>query len=86
MPAAVEAKLRIARDDDAGGDKAPVVARSVLQHREHAPDIESVGVDVFLRRRFLHHHRRLGVAHRARDELAQAAELDAESRLAIGLA
>ena len=73
-------------DHDAGGDEAAGVGGGVLQRRQHAGEIDVLGVHVLLRRRPLHQHRRLRLAERAADELAHAAEVDAEGGFDIGLA
>ena len=82
----VDAGLGIAHDDDAGGDVAAGIGRGVVQRRQHAAEVDVLGVDVLLHRRALDQHRRLRSAERAADELADAAEVDAEGRLAVGLA
>ena len=74
------------RDHDAGGDVAAGVGGGVLQRRQHAPEVDVLGVHVLLRRRPLHQHRRLRIAERAADEFAHAAEVDAEGGLDVGLA
>ena len=82
----VDAGVGIAGDDDAGGDVAAGVGGGVLQRRQHAAEVDVLGVDLLLRRRALDQHRRLRIAERAADELAHAAEVDAEGRFDIGLA
>ena len=82
----VDAGVGIAGDDDAGGDVAAGVGGGVLQRRQHAAEVDVLGVHLLLRRRPLDQHRRLRLAERAADELAHAAEIDAEGRLDVGLA
>ena len=82
----VDAGVGIARDDDAGGDVAAGVVGGVLQRRQHLAEIDVAGVHLLLRRRALDQHRRLRIAERAADELAHAAEVDAEGGFDIGLA
>ena len=61
----VGAGVGIAHDHDAGGDEAPGIVRRVVERRQHAGEVDVLGVDVLLRRRPLHQHRRLA-ARRAR--------------------
>ena len=82
----VDAGVGIAGDDDAGGDVAAGVGGGVLQRRQHPPEVDVLGVHLLLRRRPLDQHRRLRIAERAADELAHAAEVDAEGGLDVGLA
>ena len=82
----VDAGVGIARDHDAGGDVAAGVGGGVMQRRQHAAEIDVLGVHLLLRRRALDQHRRLGIAERAADEFAHAAEVDAEGGFDIGLA
>ena len=82
----VGAGVGVAHDHDAGGDEAAGVGGGVVQRRQHAGEVDVLGVDVLLRRRLLHQHRRLRRAERAADELADAVEVDAEGGLAIVLA
>ena len=82
----VDAGLGITGDHDAGGDVAAGVGGGVMQRRQHPAEVDVLGVDVLLRRRPLDQHRRLRIAQRAADELANAAEIDAERGLDVGLA
>ena len=82
----VGAAIGVAHDHDPGGDEAAGIRRGVMERGQHADQIDVAGVDVLLRRRLLHQHRRLRRAERPPDELADAVEVDAEGGLAIALA
>ena len=82
----VGAGVGIAHDHDPGGDEAPGIGGGMVERRQHAGEVDVLGVDVLLRRRLLHQHRRLRRAERAADEIADAVEVDAEGGLAIVLA
>ena len=82
----VGAGVGVAHDHDPGGDEASGIRRRVVERGQQAEEIDVAGMDVLLRRRLLHHHRRQGLAERTADELADAVEVDAESRFAIPLA
>ena len=56
----VGAGVGIAHDHDAGGDEAPGIVRGVVKRRQHAGEIDVLGMDMLLRGRPLHHNRRLG--------------------------
>ena len=82
----VGAGVGIAHDHDAGGDEASGVGGGVVERRQHAGEIDVLGVDVLLRGRPLDQHRRLRRPERAADEFADAVEVDAERGLAVRLA
>jgi hypothetical protein len=82
----VDAGVGIARDHDAGGDVTPGIGGGVGQRRQHTGEVDAGGVHLFLHRRPLDQDRWLGIAQRAADELAHAAEVDAERGLHVGLA
>ena len=74
----VNAGLGISGDHDTGGDIAAGVVGGVMQRRQHPPDVDVLGVHVLLRWRPFDQHRRLRLAERAADELANAAEVCTE--------
>ena len=82
----VGAGVGIAYDHDPRGNKASRILRRVMERGQHARKVDVLGVDVLLRRRPLHQHRRLRRAERAADERPDAVEVDPEGGFAIGLA
>jgi len=81
----VGAGVGIPHDHDSGGDVTAGVGGRVVERRQHAGEIDIVGMDVLLSRRFLHQHRWLRRAERPAHEFADAVEIDAEGGLAIRL-
>ncbi len=81
----VGAGVGIAHDHDAGGDEASRIVRGVVQRRQHAREIEALGVHDLLRRGLFDQDGRLRIAECAPDQVANAAEIRAERSLAIGL-
>ncbi len=82
----VDSGFRIAHDDDAGGNETARVLRGVKQHRQCGRDIDRLGLDIFLRGRLRHDDGRDRRRQRAPDGVADAAKIQIEGRLAIGLA
>ncbi len=82
----VNSGLGIADDDDAGGDEAAGILGGMKKHRQHAREIDRAGMNVLLGRAVLDHDRRQRRSQRTADRIADAAKIDAERSLAIGLA
>jgi hypothetical protein len=82
----VDVRFRVANDHHARGDEAAGIGGRVLQDRQQVAKIDVLAVCMRLCRRLVDQGRRLRIAKRPADELSNAAEVDAESPLAVLLA